>query len=119
MMCLGFFLLKLIEGNKMYPKFLPAETNTGMKTKLPNITYQLRNNVSISRFSSDIIKVFLFVKCWASKSTQDKCTWEACFAFDASGCAPRDTCHKMTSQFAHAFYNVQEKTNLTLTNLFR
>lgn len=47
----------------MYPKFLPAETNTGMKTKLPNITYQLRNNVSISRFSSDIIKVFLFVKC--------------------------------------------------------
>lgn len=118
-MGLGIYLLKLTEGNKNYPKFLQAETNTGMKTKLPNMAYQLRNNVSISKFSSDIIKVFLFVKCWAPKSTQDKCTWEACFAFDASGCAHRDTCHKLTSQFALAFYNVQEKPNLTLSKWFR
>lgn len=62
-MDLGIFLLKLTEGNKNYPKFLQTETNTEMKTKLPNIAYQLKNNVSISRFSSDIIKLFLFVKC--------------------------------------------------------
>lgn len=110
---------KTERGNKNYPNFLPAEANTEMKTKLPNISYQLRNNVSISRFSSDIIKLFPFVKCQAPKSTQDKCTWEACFAFDASGCAPRDTCHKMTSQFAHALHNVQEKPNLTLSKWFR